>query len=75
MSRISESAADQLDSAASATSNLVAKFRLIDEGEFWTTDFPCHIENSLTPKDDKLLAEFLGEINYLREGDALSLAD
>jgi len=64
--------AHQLNSTESASSRLVAKFKLIDDGRFWTPDFPPHSTASLLPteSDDELQREF-GRLKYRLERDVV----
>lgn len=62
-----------LDPRVSAHSKLVAKFRLLDTGRFWTKDFPQHTQASLLPgrDHDVLLREFRQRITYQLDGERL----
>jgi hypothetical protein len=64
-----------LDLQANAESKLVAKFRLIDTGHFWSKDFPRHTFASLLPEadHDALLRRFRKRITYRREGNRLAI--
>ncbi|MER5326965.1 FRG domain-containing protein [Streptosporangium roseum] len=49
-----------------ASSILIAKLRLINQGDFWSKDFPIHRRASLLPKkkDDGLLRKLRERVNY-----------
>jgi len=63
------------DREASVARKLVAKFRLIDTGDFWTDDFPRHTRASLLPERerDALLRTFRQRITYRLEGHRLTI--
>jgi hypothetical protein len=63
------------DKEASVARKLVAKFRLIDTGDFWTDDFPRHTRASLLPERerDDLLRTFRQRITYRLEGHRLTI--
>lgn len=64
---------EELVSGEVAIDGLVAKFRLLDEGGFWTSDFPRHSRTSLLPEvdHDPLLREFREHITYQMDRERL----
>jgi len=46
---------ERIAEKSSLRRRLIAKFKLVDSGAFWTTDFPIIPQNALIPADDPLL--------------------
>lgn len=68
--------ARQLHPTESASSRLVAKFELVDDGQFWTPDFPPHSTASLIPaeSDDELRRTFRERATYRLDRDVIAVS-